>query len=59
MNHEAYRIRGVYKTLEGICYNVDTEETETILVGRKRIAFRDILKIEGAGELFLFSEKRG
>lgn len=46
-NHEAYGIRGRYQTVTGICREVDTEITGTILVDKKRIRLEDVLQIEG------------
>ena len=36
VNHEAYGSRGQYKTVTGICRNVDAEVTKTILLGVAR-----------------------
>ena len=36
VNHEAYGSRGQYKTVTGICRNVDVEVTKTILLGVAR-----------------------
>ncbi len=51
-NHDAYGLQGLYKTANGICRNVDAEETKTILVDGMRIPMEDILKIEAPGEIF-------
>lgn len=51
-NHEAFRIQGQYKTITGICWNVDAEVTRTILIDRTRISLEDILRIEDPEELF-------
>ena len=34
-NHEAYGLRGQYRTVTGICLNVDADETKTILIGEE------------------------
>ena len=51
-HHDAYAIRGQYRTVEGVCRNVDPDVTRTICVGNTRIAFADILRIESSGETF-------
>ena len=51
-NHEAYGLRGQYKTITGICWNVDAEVTKTILVDKMRIPMGDIVKVEAPGEIF-------
>ena len=33
-NNEAYGLRGQYKTITGICWNVDAEVNQTILIDR-------------------------
>ena len=45
-------MQGQYKTITGICLNVDAEVTKTILVDGMRIPMDDILKIEAPGKLF-------
>ena len=52
VNHEAYGSQGQYKTITGICWNVDAEVTKTILVDKMRIPMGDIVKIEAPGEIF-------
>ena len=52
VNHEAYGSRGRYKTITGICWNVDAEVTKTILVDKMRIPMGDIVKVEAPGEIF-------
>ena len=37
VNHEAYGSQGQYKTVTGICWNVDAEMTKTILLGVARV----------------------
>ena len=51
-NSEAYGSQGQYKTITGICLNVDAEVTKTILVDGMRIPMEDILKIEAPGDIF-------
>ncbi len=51
-DHEAYGLRGQYKTITGICWNVDAEVTQTILVDGSRISLDDVVKIDGAEDLF-------
>ena len=48
-NNEAYGLRGQYKAITGICFNVDAEVTKTILVDQMRIRMEDIRKIEMSG----------
>ena len=50
--HEAYGRRGQYKSVTGICMNVDTEVTQTILIDGNRISLEDVVRIEGPEELF-------
>lgn len=52
VNSEAYGSQGQYKTITGICLNVDAEVTKTILVDGMRIPMEDILKIESPGDIF-------
>lgn len=52
VNHEAYGSQGQYKTITGICWNVDGEVTKTILVDKMRIPMGDIVKVEAPGEIF-------
>ena len=49
---EAYGSQGQYKTITGICWNVDAEMTKTILIDGTRIPLEDIREIESPGELF-------
>ena len=51
-NHEAYGLRGRYRTVTGICRKVDAEGTGTILVGGARIRLEEILRIEGLEGLY-------
>ena len=51
-DHEAYGLQGQYKTITGICWNVDAEVTQTILVDGKKIPLDDVVKIDGPEELF-------
>ena len=50
-NNEAFGLRGRYRTLSGICWNVD-EVYRSILVDRTRIEFEDILHIENPDGIF-------
>ena len=52
VNSEAYGSLGRYKTVSGICLNVDAEVTKTILVDSLRIPLEAVRKIEGPGDLF-------
>ena len=62
INSEAYGSQGQYRTITGICRNVDAEVTKTILVcvaraprtemDEVRIPMEDILKIEALGDIF-------
>ena len=49
---EAYGVRGRYKTVTGICRNVDAEVTRTIRIDGTRIPLEDVICVEGAEELF-------
>ena len=51
-NHEAYGLKGQYKAITGICWNVDAEVTQTILIDNARISLQHILKIDAPGDLF-------
>ncbi len=52
VNHEAYGRQGQYKTVTGICLNVDAEVTQSILVDGMRIPMDNIRKIESPGDIF-------
>ena len=52
VNSEAYGSQGQYRTITGICRNVDAEVTKSILVDEMRISMGDILKIETSGDIF-------
>ncbi len=52
VNHEDYGIRGQYKTITGICWNVDAEVTRTILIDGIRLSLENVLKIESAADIF-------
>ncbi|MBR3643759.1 MAG: hypothetical protein IKN57_09645 [Parasporobacterium sp.] len=56
INHEDYGFRGQYRTIKGICRNVDVEITQTVQVDKIRIPIDDILNIEADGDLFLKRE---
>jgi hypothetical protein len=51
-NHEAFGLRGQYKTITGICWNVDAEVGQTILIDKARISLGNVLKIDASGDLF-------
>ena len=51
-NHEACGSQGLYKTVTGICRNVDAEITRSILVDGTRIPMEDIRTIEASGDIF-------
>ena len=51
-NNEAYGLRGHYKTITGICWNVDAEVNQTILIDKAKIPLWYVLKIEAPGDLF-------
>ena len=51
-NSEAYGLQGQYKTVTGICWNVDAEMTKTIQVDGMRIRMEDIREIESPEKLF-------
>ena len=46
------RMARQYKTVTGICWNVDAEVTKTILVDEMRIRMEDIRSIESPGDIF-------
>lgn len=46
INHDAYRTKGVYKTITGVCWKVDYEINQEIVIDRKKISFESILRIE-------------
>ena len=51
-DHDAYGIQGKYKTVTGICWNVDTEEHRVLLIDRMKIPLEDVLRIESTGDIF-------
>jgi hypothetical protein len=51
-DHDAYGVKGRYKTITGICWNVDTEEHHTILVDRVQLSLEDVLSIESSRDIF-------
>ena len=51
VNSESYGSQGQYKTIAGICWNVDAEVTRTILVDEMRIRMEDIRSIEAQGDI--------
>ena len=52
VNSESYGSQGQYKTITGICWNVDAEVTKTILVDEMRIRMEDIREIDSPGDIF-------
>lgn len=51
-NHEAYGLRGQYRTITGICWNVDAEVNRTITVDRQKLSLDDIIRIDAPGDIF-------
>ena len=51
-NHEAYGLQGQYKTITGICWNVDAEVSRTILIDGTKISLDNVLRVEGPEDLF-------
>ena len=51
-NHEDYGLKGQYQAISGICWNVDADVTNTILVGQTRIPLKDVRRIESPGDVF-------
>jgi len=51
-NHEAYRLQGQYKTITGICWNVDAEVSRTILIDGTKISLDNVLRVEGPEDLY-------
>ena len=51
-NSEAYRIKGQYQTLSGICMKVDTEVERMIQIDDRRIMLENILQIESPDGIF-------
>ena len=51
-NSEAYRIKGQYQTLSGICMKVDTEVEQMIQIDDRRIMLENILQIESPDGIF-------
>ena len=56
---ESYGRRGQYEQMTGICRKVDAEVTKSILIDDRRIPFAQILRIEAASDLLLFSDSSG
>lgn len=52
VNSEAYGRQGQYRTITGICRNVDAEVTKTILIDEMRISLENVRKIEAPGDIF-------
>ena len=53
INHDAYRVKGVYKTITGVCWKVDYEENQEIVIDRKKISFEHIKEIEWLSDVFI------
>lgn len=51
-NNEAYGCRGQYRTITGICVNVDAEVTRTITIEGTKLSLQNVTKIESPGDLF-------
>ena len=49
-DNEAYRIRGNYETVTGICMNVDSFPRRLVLSDGRKISFEDIFSIEFEGD---------
>ena len=47
-NSFSFGIRGQYKTITGICWKVDSDETGTIMVGAESIPLSEIISIEAS-----------
>ena len=51
-SHEDYELRGQYRTITGICWNVDSEVTNSILIDNTMIPLNNVIKIEEPEALF-------
>jgi hypothetical protein len=51
-HNEAYGLQGRYLKVTGICWNVDTDITNTIRIDDRRISVRDIIRIESPAGIF-------
>lgn len=51
-NSEAFRSRGLYRTVTGICRNVDTVVSKTITLDDHRIPIRNVIRLSGREGLF-------
>lgn len=56
-NHESYTVQGLYKTLTGVCWKVDPEIRQEIVVDSKRIPFGDILQISSSSHFLDFDDR--
>lgn len=52
VNHDAYRVKGVYKTITGVCWKVDPDINQEIVIGNKKISFQYIKDIEYLSDVF-------
>ena len=50
--HEAYGSLGRYRSVTGVCRNVDAEVGQTITVDRMKIPLKDVCRIESPGDIF-------
>lgn len=50
--HDAYGVKGRYKTITGVCWNVDAEEHRTILIDRTKLPLEDVFSIESSEDIF-------
>lgn len=51
-NNFAFGVKGQYKTISGICWKVDSEETQTLQIDKTCISFSDIIGIESDAHIF-------
>ena len=51
-NSEAYGVKGLYKTINGICWNVDAEAEQTIIINQIKLPLKNVLKIEADQDIF-------
>ncbi len=50
--HDAYGLRGQYRTINGICWNVDAEVNRTITIDRIKLSLDDVIRIDASGDIF-------
>ena len=51
-DNDAYGVKGRYKTITGICWNVDNEVHHTILVDKMKLSLEDVIRIESTEDIF-------